>query len=327
MKLDFVDDSLLFLNTSIPDIFFAEYLPIASGDFVKVYFYTYFLSKHKKDIKALDLSKKLSLSIDTIKEAFAFWEEQGLITKKQNGYTFNNPQIIELNKLYRPKMSISVDEAMENTKKNQYRNKAITTINTMFFQGVMSPSWIADIETWFKKYEFDEEVMISLFKYCFDKSALHKNYVQAVAQGWNSQGVKNYSDLENYFHKYEKADKIKKSISKKLGLSRKLSQYEEAYIEKWTMDFGYDLDIIEIALKKTTSKTNPSFDYLDKLISDWNNRGFKTSNEVQNFLKEFKQKQSNIKELEKKTGYNSYEQRKYDNLDGLYANIKISNQA
>ena len=93
------------------------------------------------------------------------------------------------------------------------------------------------------------------------------------------------------------------------------------------MDFGYNLDIIEIALKKTTSKTNPSFDYLDKLISDWNNRGFKTSNEVQNFLKEFKQKQSNIKELEKKTGYNSYEQRKYDNLDSLYANIKVSNEA
>ena len=42
MKLDFVDDSLLFLNTSIPDIFFTEYLPIASGDFIKVYFYTYF---------------------------------------------------------------------------------------------------------------------------------------------------------------------------------------------------------------------------------------------------------------------------------------------
>ena len=169
--------------------------------------------------------------------------------------------------------------------------------------------------------------LVYIFKYCFDRSALLKNYVQAVAQGWHSQGVKNYSDLENYFHKYEKADKIKKSISKKLGLSRKLSQYEEAYIEKWTIDFGYNLDIIEIALKKTTSKTNPSFDYLDKLICDWNNRGFKTSNDIQNFLKEFKQKQSNIKALEKKTGYNNYEQRKYDNLDSLYANFKISNNA
>lgn len=325
MKLEFSDDSLLFLNTSVPDIFFTEYMPQASSDFVKVYLYAFFLAKHGREIKTLDLSKKLSIPIENVKQAFAYWSEQELIIKKQNGYILVNPQTLELNKLYKPKMSVSIEEATDNTRKNQYRNKAISTINTMFFQGVMSPSWISDIETWFKKYEFDEEVMISLFKYCFDKSALHKNYVQAVAQGWSTQGVKTYSDLEVYFHKYEKADKIKKSICKKLGISRKLSQYEEAYIEKWTMDFEYNLDIIEIALKKTTSKANPSFDYLDKLISDWHNRGFTSSNEVQDFLKEFKQKQSNIKALEKKTSYNNYEQRQYDNLDSLYANLKVTN--
>lgn len=143
--------------------------------------------------------------------------------------------------------------------------------------------------------------------------------------GWSNQGVKTYSDLESYYHKYEKANKIKKSISKKLGLSRNLSQYEEAYIEKWIIDFEYSLDIIEIALKRTTSKANPSFDYLDKLISDWNSRGFKSTNEIQEFLKEFKQKQSNVKALEKKTGYNNYDQRKYDNLDNLYTNFKVTN--
>ena len=54
---------------------------------------------------------------------------------------------------------------------------------------------------------------------------------------------------------------IKKSISKKLGLNRTLTQYEDAYIEKWTVDFGYSLDIIELALKRTTSKSSFSFDY------------------------------------------------------------------
>lgn len=324
MKLEFTDDSLLFLNTSIPDVFFTEYLPLANGDFVKIYLYTFFLAKHNKEIKTLDLAKKLSMPIDTIKQAFTFWDEQGLIIKKQGGYIFNNPQLIELNKLYRPKMAISVEEAIDNNKKNTYRNKAINAINVTFFQGVMSPSWIADIETWFKKYEFDEQVMLTLFRYCFDKSKLNKNYVQAVAQGWFNEGVKTYSDLESYFHKYEKADKIKKSIVKKLGFSRKLTEYEESYVEKWVMDFGYDFDIIEIALKKTTSKVNPNFDYLDKLISDWNNRGFKSQTEVQNFLKSLKQKQDNIKQLEKKAGYNNYEQRNYDNLDALYANFKAS---
>ena len=38
------------------------------------------------------------------------------------------------------------------------------------------------------------------------------------------------------------------------------------------LDYNYSMDIIEIALKKTTSKANPSFDYLDKLLTDWNDR-------------------------------------------------------
>lgn len=67
------------------------------------------------------------------------------------------------------------------------------------------------------------------------------------------------------------------NILKKLGLKRNLSQYEYAYIEKWVIDFKYNLDIIEIALKRTTSKANPNFDYLDKLLSDWHDRGFTNS--------------------------------------------------
>ena len=113
-------------------------------------------------------------------------------------------------------------------------------------------------------------------------------------------------------------------ISKKLGLSRQLTQYEYAYIEKWIIDFNFSFDIIEIALKRTTSKVNPSFDYIDKLITDWHDREFKTAEQVNKFLTDMKQKNKNIKELEKKTGYQKYDQRSYDNLNNLYANKKTA---
>ena len=188
----------------------------------------------------------------------------------------------------------------------------------------MSPSWYSDIDLWFKKYEFDEQVMVALFDYCFNKSALHKNYVKTVADAWNKNNIKTYEDLEAYSSKQEKLNKMKKDIAKKLGRYNPLTQFEEAFIEKWIVDFGYDLKIINIALKKTTSKANPSFDYLDKLISDWHDRNLKTEEDVNNFLSEIKQKKKNVKQLEKQTNYNNYEQRNYDNLDDLYANKKIN---
>ena len=39
-----------------------------------------------------------------------------------------------------------------------------------------------------------------------------------------------------------------------------------------------------------------------------------------NFLNDIKQKNKNIKNLEKKSGYQNYDQRNYDNLNTLYAN-------
>lgn len=322
MKLEQNDSPLLFSNTQLPDIFFTEYLSQSNGDYIKVYLYIIFLSKYGKDVKINDLSKKLELPLKTIQDAIKYWEELNVITKKNTGYIINSLQEIELHKLYKPKVSLSSD-AIKETAQNQYRAKAIENINNEFFQGIMSPSWYTDIELWFKKYCFDEEVMIALFRYCFNRSAMHRNYIQAVADAWHKNKIQTFSDLDKYYEKQEKLNVLYNSIAKKLGYVRKLTQYEEAYIEKWSVDYGYSLDIIEIALKKTTSKTNPNFDYLDKLLTDWHERKFKNVNEIQAFLIDLKQKKKDIKELETKTNYNNYNQRKYDNLDSLYANFNL----
>ena len=322
MKLEQSDLSLLFSSTNLPDIFFTEYLSQISGDALKVYLYITFLAKYNKDIRLNDLSKKLELPLKTIQESIKYLEEQSLITKKNTGYIINNIQEIELHKLYTPKVTSSPEE-LEKIAQNKQRAKAIDSINNQFFQGIMSPSWYSDIDLWFKKYSFDEEVMIALFNYCFNKAALNRSYIQTVAEAWASNKIKTFSDLDNYYERQEKINVIIKSITKKLSLNRQLSQYERAYVEKWVLDFSYSLDIIEIALKKTTSKVNPNFDYLNKLISDWYDKGLKTP--VQKYISDMKVKQKNVQNLQKATGYNQYNQRNYDNLDDFYVNKPIEN--
>lgn len=319
MKLEQNDFSMLFSYTLLPDVFFTEYFSQAPSDYIKVYLYLLFLSKYHKEIKLNDLSKKIELPLKVIQDAIQYWEENNVLLKKGSDYIVNQLQEIELNKLYSPKVTVS-KETVQNMEKDKSRSNAIQNINNSFFQGIMSPSWYSDIDLWFKKYEFDEEVMIALFSYCFEKSALHRNYVKTVAEAWYGEHIKTFSQLEAYFEKQEKIQKIKKAVSKKLGLSRGLTQYEEAYIEKWVQEYHYDLDVIEIALKKTTSKTNPNFDYLDKMISDWHERNLLNSEDVKKYLLEFKNKTKQIKDLEKKTNFQNYDQRKITNFDSFYAN-------
>lgn len=321
MKLENHEKSLIFSNTEIPDVFFTEYMSEANGDYIKVYMCMLFLTKFDKDIKLNDLSKRLNIPLATIQAALSYWEEKSVLTKKVNGYILNDLQEIELHKLYSPNLTLS-PEAVEKNEQSKYRAKAIECINNLYFQGVMSPAWYSDIDLWFKKYEFDEQVMIALFDYCFNKSALHKNYVKAVADAWNKANIRTYEELEIYSQKKEKVNIIKKDIAKKLRRYNPFTEYEESYIEKWVVDYGYPIDVINIALKKTTSKANPTFDYFDKLLTDWHERNLKTADEVNNFIAQAKTKNKNIKEMQKKTNYNNYEQRSYDNLDNLYANKK-----
>ena len=288
--------SMLFSDLDVPEVFITEHLGAANGDYVKIYLYCLFLCKYDSEISPLDLSKKLSIPLSTVEQGLKYWEKNNVIMKRQKTYILSDLKQQEVDKIYKPKMTTSVEDAMANTAKNVARTQAISAINAMFFQGVMSPTWYTDIDMLFSKYKFDEDVVIALFQYCFDRQALHRNYLFAVADGWNKNKITNMNELDAYYANFEALMNIKKTVSKKLGLSRKLSQYEEAYVDKWVMDFNYPLNVIEIALKKTTSKTNPSFDYIDKIISDWHERKLTTEEQITTFMKEQKQKQKDFKQ-------------------------------
>lgn len=319
MKLEQNEKSLLFSETTIPDIFFSEHLSELPGDYLKIYLYLIFLSKYGKDAKLNDLSKKLNIPLKSIQDGMKFLEEHHLITKKSTGYIIVDLQESTLHNLYTPNLSLS-KEKIEKTAKNKSKANAIEHINNMYFQGIMGPSWYNDIDLWFSKYCFDEQVMIALFDYCYKRSALHRNYIQTVAEAWSSNKIKTYSDLDNYYEQQENLNKIKKSIAKKLGKYNGLTQYEEAYIENWILNFGYDMSIIEIALKRTTFKQNPTFEYINNIITDWHDRKLKTPSEITAFLEQRKKQERNTKDLKSKVKKANYEQRQYSNLDFLYAN-------
>ena len=281
-----------------------------------------FLSKYSKDVKINDLSKNLALPFNVISEGMKYLETNKLVVRKPQGYIIVDLQDKMLNELYKPNIKTSPEKIAQNSQ-NKERIQLVQYLNNKYFQGVMGPTWYNDIDIWFEKYGFDKQVMIALFDYCFKKSALHKNYIQAVAEAWGLNKIQNLDDLENYYIKQDKLMKIKKAIAKKLGKHSGLTQYEEAYIEKWVNDFNYDMNIIEIALKRTTSKSSFSFEYLNSIISDWNERNLRTPAQVTDFLEKRKQQTKDEKQLKKQVKKETFEQREYSNLSFLYANNDI----
>ena len=61
-----------------------------------------YLCKYHSEISVLDLSKKLSLPINAVEQAFKYWESQGVMIKKNKSYELCDLKKIEVNKLYNP---------------------------------------------------------------------------------------------------------------------------------------------------------------------------------------------------------------------------------
>mgnify|MGYP001387991950 CR=1 FL=1 len=318
------DNSILYSDTLLPDIFITEYMPSMDCNFVKVYIYCLFLSKHNKQATAYDLSKKLEMDLYTAKSALDYLEEKGLITRKDDNVQIVDLKDKEIKKMYRLKSTSSPEEALQSSERNKKRSKTISAINKSFFQGLMSPSWYTDIDAWFDIYGFEEDVMYALFQHCYNNGGLSKNYILKVAENWKSKNIKNSFDLDRYSLEYEKLKEIKNKICKKLKLSRNLTVYEEEFVEKWFYEYGYNFEIIELALKKTTAKTNPNFKYINAIIEDWHNSGLKSKEEILEYDSKKKISPARDRNTPVKVPQKSnYKQREYDDeyLDSLYENV------
>lgn len=316
-------NKILYSDTLLPDIFVTEYMPSMDGDFVKVYIYCVFLSKYNKFATIEELSKKLNIEISKTKKAITYLENFGAMKWSNDKIILSDLKEKEINKIYRMKKNSTPEEALFSSKRNKRRNRIISAINNNFFQGLMSPSWYTNLDCWFDRFKFDEDVMYTLFQHCYDHKGLSPNYIEKVAENWYSKNIKTAFDVDKYYIEYEKMKNIRTNIIKKLKLSRRLTQYEDEFIEKWVIKYKYKFDIIELALKKTTGKTNPNFKYIDAILTDWYKKGFRLVEEIMVYEKKRKS------ELQKSNKYNKnskdkkkFEQRKYKDefFENLYEN-------
>jgi len=299
---------IIYSDTTIPDFFISEYMPLLNDNQVKVYLYCCFLDKYKKVFNEIVLSHIFKLPQEKIIEILYSLIDAGLIIKKNTTFYLVDIKEVALKKLYKPITSPTIDALDE-------KKDIISAINKNFFQSVMAIAWYTTIETLFTLYKFDDDVMYSLFSYCFNKDTLSKAYVETVAKNWSENGVKNNFDLESYFDRYKNIKILAKKVARKLNRKTPLTQYEEKYIEKWTKQYKFSFEIIDIALKNTTKISNPNLEYVHKILTTWHEKGYKTREDIDLGNKKFLNKQNSSGPTKGMTT------KKY------YENIRLENKA
>ena len=274
MKDKFDSKSILYSDTMIPDIFLSEYLPLLSPQAVKVYTYCCFLEKTERTVDIIKLSRRLDVEETALLSALAELTKKHLLSVSYKDIFVNDIKGIEIDRLYKERTSLKPEDLGE-------KASVISAINDQFFDGNMPIYMYGCIEQWFKKYRFEDPVMVMLFSVSNEKGALTRNYIEAVAKDWFENGVKTVFDVEALFEERDKMKDMHTRIQKALNRKAPFTQYETDLINKWFNEYHYSFEIIEEALKKTVKISNPNIAYVDKILSTWYENQFKNLDDLE----------------------------------------------
>ena len=117
-----------------------------------------------------------------------------------------------------------------------------------------------------------------------------------VALSWSDAGISTVEQAKKNANLYSQANY---AVIKALGIKgRNLIESETDMIQKWTNEFQFSLDIITEACSRTINTTHqPSFDYTDKILTNWYNANVKELSDIekldQNYQKTKKSSEKN----------------------------------
>ena len=116
------------------------------------------------------------------------------------------------------------------------------------------------------------ELLEYLVEYCVQNGHISVRYMETVAMSWHEKGIRTALEAKDYSASYNR-DSF--AVMKAFGINnRKPAAPEQKLMDKWFRDYGSSREVVLEACSRTiTAIHNPSFQYADKILSDWQKAG------------------------------------------------------
>lgn len=124
------------------------------------------------------------------------------------------------------------------------------------------------------------EVLEYLVEYCVQGGHNSLRYIETVALNWHERQLNTVEKAKAYSSGYMK-DSF--AVMKAFGLSeRHPGDVEKEMINRWFTVYGFTRELVVEACNRTLSAIhNPSFQYADKILSEWKKAGVKNITDVE----------------------------------------------
>ncbi len=286
--------------TAVSNIFIDEYMKDANDAQLKVYLYLIRMMNANLPTSVSDIADKFNHTEKDVLRALKYWEKNRLLTLEYDeSKNLIGIHLLDLSKTaggfagkpfapvvtlmsapsgpeaVNPPDSGSADPyskpAYTLDQLKEFKNREDTSqllfIIEQYIGKTLSPSEIKTVFFIQDKLGFSMDLTDYLVQYCVERGKRDFRYIEKVAVSWAQANVTTPEAAEKYAYKY---DKTVYNIMNALGKTSSPTRKEVEYINRWTKDFGYEMDIIDAACERTVLSTDKHrFEYADRILSGW----------------------------------------------------------
>ena len=289
MSLCSFSESYLLLGvTPVENIFIQDYLPHAPGDYVRVYLYGLMQCYHPtEDMTTERIAHLLDVTEDTVQGAFQYWERQGLVQRVSD----NPPSYQYLNLT----ASVTSESPME---KAVYKHREFNTkMQQLFGTRLLHPAEFMTACEWVEELHLPEEVVLIMVEHFIATKGRSFQFRQLnkTALQWAEKGVNTVEAANDMIMRDSAAYKTAEKVVRQFNLRRAPTLDEVALARKWLEEYGMDEAAVLVACRETVMGRNPSFGYLDGILS--RNHTARSSQDMAGQLDEKKRREDAVKAL------------------------------
>lgn len=273
-------------DISLENIFINEFLPIAPGDFVKVYLYARLYAELGYPLDNAQIYNELGVDEKTIVEAWNYWEDMNAIKKRfyGEGKADFAVEFVNLKELiYGTGKGEEQKDSQGVEPVSVFGSEAISTLMPKIEKilgRTLSSSDMQKVISWIDDVKATPEVVEKAVIYCSDRGKLSFKYIEKVIEEWTKIGIKTSEDVDNYLEENDQRHVRYRRVMKALGFSRNPSEEEQRLMDSWFDEMGFKMDKVLEACSKTAGISNPNLKYVNSILDNWRKEACKENRDV-----------------------------------------------
>lgn len=291
----------------VPSVIVEKYIKMAS--FCALKSLLWILKNQGSNYSVAEIAKAVGSSEADTKEALEYWVSEGILitdgsqpvpspvksdsylSKQENAESKPKDDLKKAApeiKLVRPTMEQIISRMSEDkTIEGLFNQAQIMLGRTIGFD--MQSAILMMIDT----YGLPIEIILDLFQYCIDIGKTSNAFILSVAKAWYEKDITTPEKAQQYIKEHNCADKIFSEFRQFTGISSpKATPKQTELLISWSK-MGFSVEMMVLAYNECVERTGKiSYPYINKVLLNWNEQGFKTPEDLEKAKENFSRKKA-----------------------------------